>query len=127
MTVLEIAAIYVGVNLLLLFYLSFRVVGVRFRKKISLGTGGDPDMEVRVRSHGNATEYIPGAMVALVVLALLQAPAALIHALGIGFTLGRMLHAFGMSGPIQARQFGMILTWLGYLGFAGALIWFAFA
>lgn len=126
MSVLQISAVYVGLNILILFYLSFRVVGWRFRKKISLGTGGDSDMEVRIRSHGNASEYVPAAMVGLVLMALLNAPAAAMHGLGGMFTLGRVLHGFGMAGPIKARQFGMVLTWLSYLGLAGALLWLAF-
>ena len=126
MSLLEIAAVYVGVNLLILFYLALRVVGGRASKKISLGTGGDSDMEVRVRTHGNASEYVPAAMVALVLLALLNAPAWLIHALGGAFTAARLMHPLGMSGTIIFRQIGTALTWLCYLAFAVALFWLAF-
>ncbi|MEO1407838.1 MAG: MAPEG family protein, partial [Pseudomonadota bacterium] len=102
-----------------------RVVGRRFSKKISLGTGGDKDMEVRVRSQANATEYIPIAMIALIALTQLGAPVWLLHALGGLFTFGRLIHPIGMAGPLIARQLGTVFTWTALFGFAGALVWFS--
>ncbi|MEM9667364.1 MAG: MAPEG family protein [Pseudomonadota bacterium] len=122
----QIVALYISINALIILVLSVRVVGGRFNKKISLGTGGDADMEVRIRSQGNATEYIPIAMIALIALAQLNAPALVMHLLGAMFTFGRILHPVGMAGPLIARQIGTVLTWTALTGFAGALIWFAF-
>jgi uncharacterized protein len=126
MTVLSAAALYTGINILLLFLLSFRVVGSRMRTKVSLGTGGDPDLELRIRAHGNAAEYIPASMLGLIVLALLAVPVLAIHILGGVFTLGRLLHALGLSATILwARQFGMILSWLGMLGIGAYVVYAA--
>jgi hypothetical protein len=126
MTVLSAAALYAGINILLLFLLSFRVVGSRMRTKISLGSGGDPDLELRIRTHGNAAEYIPASMLGLIVLALLAVPVWAIHALGGVFTLGRLLHAVGLSATLLwARQFGMALTWFGMLGIGGFVVYAA--
>lgn len=126
MTVLSAAALYTGINILLLFLLSFRVVGSRMRTKVSLGTGGDPDLELRIRAHGNAAEYIPASMLGLIVLALLSVPVLAIHVLGGVFTLGRLLHALGLSATILwARQFGMILSWLGMLGIGAYVVYAA--
>jgi uncharacterized protein len=126
MTVLSAAALYTGINILLLFLLSFRVVGSRMRTKVSLGTGGDPDLELRIRAHGNAAEYIPASMLGLIVLALLSVPVLTIHVLGGVFTLGRLMHALGLSATILwARQFGMILSWLGMLGIGAYVVYAA--
>ncbi|MBY9067348.1 MAPEG family protein [Hyphomonas sp. WL0036] len=126
MTPIATAAVYIGVNILILFWLSFRVVGRRRSAQVSLGTGGDAQLEQRVRAHGNASEYIPVTMLGLFVVASLAAPLWAIHAIGGVFTLGRVLHGFGLSGNIMAsRAFGMVLTWLGMLGAAVALFWFA--
>lgn len=126
MTALSAAALYAGINILLLFLLSFRVVGSRMRTKVSLGSGGDPDLELRIRAHGNAAEYIPASMLGLIVLALLSVPVWAIHALGGVFTLGRLLHAVGLSATVLwARQFGMVLTWLGMLGIGGFVVYAA--
>lgn len=122
MTALQAASLYIALNLLLLVYLGFRVVLRRQAAGVSLGTGGDEVLERRMRSHGNAAEYAPAMMIALFVLASLGASAATMHALGAGFTLGRVLHAFGLSqSALPARQFGMILTFLSML-LAGALL-----
>lgn len=126
MAVLSAAALYTGINILLLFLLSFRVVGSRMRTKVSLGSGGDPDLELRIRAHGNAAEYIPASMLGLIVLALLSVPVLAIHVLGGVFTLGRLLHALGLSATILwARQFGMILSWLGMLGIGAYVVYAA--
>jgi hypothetical protein len=126
MTVLSAAALYTGINILLLFLLSFRVVGSRMRTKVSLGAGGDPDLELRIRAHGNAAEYIPASLLGLIVLALLAAPVWAVHILGGVFTLGRLLHAVGLSATVLwARQFGMILSWLGMLGIGAFVVYAA--
>ncbi len=112
MSALEVASVYIAVNILILIWLAFRVVSRRFRGKISQGDGGSDDLAIAIRVHGNASEYIPGMLVGLLVLAFLQAPTWAIHALGIAFTLGRLMHVVGMSsGPIQFRQVGILLTW----------------
>lgn len=126
MTPVAAAAVYIGVNILILWYLSFRVVGRRRAAQVSLGSGGDSDLEIRTRVHGNASEYIPITMLGLYVLAQMSAPLWAIHAIGGVFTLGRLLHAIGLSRSIlPARAGGMVLTWLGMLGAGGGLIWLA--
>lgn len=124
MTPIAAAAIYSGVNILILLFLSFRVVGRRRSAQVSLGTGGDPDLEVRVRAHGNASEYIPATMLGLFIAASLGAPLWAVHAIGGVFTFGRVLHGIGLSGNIMApRALGMVLTWLGMLASGVAVIW----
>jgi uncharacterized membrane protein YecN with MAPEG domain len=128
MTATAASAIYIAINILLLCYLSFRVIGRRQSAKVSLGTGGDSELEIRTRAHGNAVEYIPVTMLGLFAMATLGAPVLAIHAVGGVFTAGRILHAIGLSATVMpARAGGMVLTWLGMLGAAGGLIYFAVA
>jgi uncharacterized protein len=123
MTPIAASAIYIAVNILLLLFLSFRVVGRRRAAQVSLGTGGDSELEARARAHGNAAEYIPITMLGLYVLASLNAPLWMVHTIGGGFTAGRFLHAFGLSYSVRpARALGMVLTWLGMLGAAIGLL-----
>lgn len=124
MTPIAAAAVYTGVNILILFLLSFRVVGRRRSAQVSLGTGGDAELETRVRAHGNAAEYIPATMLGLFVAASLGAPGWVVHLIGGGFTAGRVLHGVGLSGGIMAaRAGGMVLTWLSMLAAGVAAIW----
>lgn len=127
MTALQVAAVYIAVNILIIVYLAIRVVTRRFSGKISMGDGGSESLATAIRVHGNATEYIPATLVGLLALAFLSAPIWAIHAFGIGFTLGRLLHAVGMArGPIQFRQLGMVLTWSAMVILSLALLYLAF-
>ena len=127
MTGLEVASVYVAVNILILVWLAFRVVTHRARGKISLGDGGSDDLAVAIRVHGNASEYIPAMLVGLMALAFLSAPNWVIHALGATFTLGRLMHPIGMTrGPIQLRQIGILLTWLCLVILSLVLLYYVF-
>ena len=127
MSELQVASVYIAINMLMLVWLAFRVVSRRRSGKISIGDGGSDDLAVAIRVHGNATEYIPAMMVGLLALAFLQSPVWSLHALGIAFTLGRVMHAFGMGGgPIIFRQLGMMLTWLAMVIVSLAILYFAF-
>ena len=41
---------------------TLRVGGYRFRNRISLGDGGDPELRNRIRAHGNFIENVPIAV-----------------------------------------------------------------
>lgn len=130
MTLFEIVAIYTALNLLLLVYLSFRVIGVRRANKIGLGDGGNDELLQRVRVHGNFTEYTPMALIGLFLMAGLAAAPLWLHGLGAALTLGRVLHAFGLSknkGPSNPRVAGMLITFAVLLTEAGYLLFCVFA
>ena len=96
---------------------------------MGLGDGGVPELSRAGRVFGNATEYVPSLLIALVLLALVGAPALLVHGIGGAFFLGRVAHAFGLSrsaGISAGRALGVLLTWGGYLAAAGALLFYAF-
>jgi len=125
-----IVAIYAAVNALLLLGLSYNVGRHRARTdSLVPGAMGDDVLVRAIRAHGNASEYIPLAIVMLLILALLPAPVALLHGLGAVFTLGRIAQAFGMTRekhPNAIRFTGNLLTGLVYLAGAMACIYYAF-
>lgn len=127
MTKLDWVAVYAGVNIVLLVFLAIRVVGARRRHKVILGDGGNPAVLQAIRAHGNAAEYIPAALVGLFLLAVLEPiPLLAVQAIGGAFTLGRVLHAFGLatsSGASFGRLTGMLFTWLPLLAAGGYLLW----
>ncbi len=124
---LEIAALYAGVNILILLFLSFRVVGARRSHQVVLGDGGNEAVQRAVRAHGNAAEYIPAGIAGVTLLALLDpaAPLWLVHAAGGTLTAGRILHGWGLSTGVLnlGRQIGTVLTWLSFLILGAGLIW----
>ena len=66
-------------------------------------------------------------MVGLLAFAFIDAPIWSLHALGISFTLGRILHAIGMGGgPIIMRQLGMLITWSAMVILSLAMLYLVF-
>jgi len=125
---LEAAAVYVGINILLLIYLALRVVLTRRSAQVSVGHGGNAELELRTRVHGNATEYIPAMMIGLVTAAYMGIPVLWIHVLGGTFTFGRILHVIGLSRNIlPARASGVLLTWIAMIAIALMLIYHGLA
>ncbi len=117
MTSLEAAALWVGLNALLLIYISARVGMARGKHKVSLGDGGNPEMVKAIRTQGNYIEYAPAAIGGLVLLALLNVSALVIHILGGVFFFGRVAHLLGLGMGVwpQGRTVGTALTMLTLL------------
>ncbi len=126
MTLFEIVALYVALNLILALVLAGRVVQLRLKGKVSLGDNGDSALRARIRAHGNFTENAPLALIGLFSLASLSVMPWVLHLFGGGFILGRVLHAIGMSTPGatgQTRRVGMTLTILCLLGTAVTVLY----
>jgi uncharacterized membrane protein YecN with MAPEG domain len=123
-------ALYVGLNSFIIFGLLWQVVGHRRREKIVLGDGGHAPLIRAIRAHGNAIEVAPIALIGLCALALVGSPSWVIHVGGVSLTLGRALHAIGLSGfegPSFGRMVGMLLSifamvWIGGACVLGALL-----
>jgi uncharacterized membrane protein YecN with MAPEG domain len=122
------AALWVGLHLFLLMTLSMLVVRQRQKHKVALGDEGIPELAQAIRAFGNATEYVPAAMIGIGVLAVVGAPALAIHITGLTLFLGRILHAVGLSnsgGTSFPRAIGILLTWLAYVVAGVALLFYA--
>lgn len=120
---LSIVPIYAAVLALGYVALSARVVRLRVAQRVSLGSGGDRNLERRIRAHGNFAEYVP---LALLLMALAEAggqPAWLLHAQGILLVAARVAHAYGLStGQLRYRQFGVGATFAVLVSVALALL-----
>lgn len=125
MTELQAVSLYIGANLLIILILGLNVIRFRHSTKTSLGHGGHDALERACRAHANASEWTPGALIGLALMALIGAPIMAIHAIGLSLTVGRALHGWGLSskaGTSFGRLFGMLLTLLVYLALAIGLI-----
>ena len=121
----QAAALWSGALILWLTILSVLVVLRRRRHKVLFGDGGHPEMTAATRAFGNAAEYIPPGLAALILLALLGIPAVWINGVGATLLVGRVIHAWGLlflKGPSVGRVLGMALTWTALIGAAGMLI-----
>lgn len=125
--IVPVTAIFAAVIGILLIVLSVMVSRFRLKFKKSLGVNDDRDFHAVVRAHANLTEYAPIGLIMLAIAELNGVPATLIYWTGMGFVVGRLLHAFGMinghGGPHVARLVGSLLSWLAIVVLAGLLIW----
>ncbi len=124
----QAAALWSGGMILLLVVLGARVAMARRGNRVLLGDGGNAQVLLASRVFGNASEYIPAGIGALVLLAVLGMPAYVLHGLGGGLFLGRLIHAVSLSDkrPTAGRVIGMSLTWLALILAGGMLVVHAF-
>lgn len=110
-----ITLLYAGLCTLLVLFLAMRVISLRMKVKIGIGDGGDNELHRRVRTHANAVEYLPLALILLGGMELNGYPNAVIHGFGAALLVSRLLHAWGLSrrsGASPGRFLGTLLTLL---------------
>ena len=126
----RLVGLYAGILALLGLFFALRVVMARAKKEIGLGDGGDRQMLVLIRVFGNFMEYVPLALVLILLTAVSGAPVWVVHALGIGLIVARILHGFGLSPDKPAtfgRVVGALATWVVVAASAVWLIYVAVA
>ena len=126
-----------GAFLIVLQVVLMVAVGSRRVKGPALGTGGDKDMERRVRRHGNLAENSGLFLAVLVILELLAGQSTYVLSLCILFAVARFSHAIAFSSLAGshgedltgarklfggARFIGALGTLLTALGAAGGLV-----
>lgn len=105
---------------LLNIWLGLRVSQLRRRLQVSIGDGGKPQIETRMRAHANFAEYTPLFLILLGLVELAIGSETWLWAVAILFILGRLAHPFGMerAGASPLRIGGMAATWLALLALA---------
>jgi len=108
-----IVALYGALNAVLNVVLAVRVTIGRRRSKTSLGVGTDETLLHASRAHGNNAEYVPIALIVLLIAEIQGGSSVAMHSLGGALLVGRILHAIGipMRAPNPYRAVGMALTW----------------
>jgi len=128
MILLPVTSLYAGLGALLLIGLAIRIPPLRRHHRIGINSGGQEDLALAMRAHGNAVENLPLGLILLGFLEIQGIPAGVLHLLGGGLLLGRFLHAWGLSKTANVsfgRFWGMLLTWLVLIVMAGILLWLA--
>lgn len=125
----QAAALWTALLLLLMVWLALKVVGQRRKHSVLLGDGGKDGVIQAQRVFGNAAEYVPGGIAALVLLTVAGQSYYLIHVVGALLLIGRIIHAATLSTTrlTKGRMVGMVLTFAAYIVAAVALLLYAFA
>ena len=120
-----VTGLYAGLCGLLLVVLYARVSQRRIATKIGVGTGGDGELEQRVRAHANLIETAPMVLLMLLLVEQGGASPAQVHAFGSFFFAARLGHAYGLSKTTNrsaGRLLGSIGTVLVMAALAGWLL-----
>jgi hypothetical protein len=113
-----ITAIYAAVLTLLVLVLAARIVVYRNQHRIGIGDGDDKLLRRMIRVHGNAVEYVPLLLILMLTAELIGVTANWLHPIGITFVVGRVLHAYGLSGAggySFGRFTGTLVSWIAML------------
>jgi uncharacterized membrane protein YecN with MAPEG domain len=124
-----ITALWAAILGLLSLALAARVVQARSTENVIFGDGSSVVMQQRIRVHANFIEYVPLALLLLLLLELNSWSALVLNLLGGTLALARVLHAFGLStstGTTPGRFLGTVLTWLVILSESVLLLYARF-
>lgn len=102
---------------------------LRGKYDVSIHAGNHPDLDVAIRRHANWAEHVPFALLLIGLLELNGGGPGLLHGLGAGLLVARVLHPIGlkhdrMRSPL--RGIGAAGTLVITLIAAVALLWKAF-
>lgn len=117
---MPITALYAAIAAIMFCVLAFRTIAIRRETRVALGAGDSDLLLQRIRAHGNFAEYAPPILILLALSESLSAPALLLHAIGIVFITGRIIHAWAIAtSSIPRRVTAMMMTFTALA--AGAL------
>ena len=119
LTAAILAVVYVG--------LAVFIIRLRFRLRVGLGDGNQPELQRAIRMHGNFAEYVPFMLLLLLLCEAQQIAAHWLYLLAGLTVFGRLSHALGLwlrSGTSVPRFLGMISTFAVLL-VAACLLGFA--
>jgi len=116
---LQAVALWAGLNLAWTLLLALNVTRHRMKEGVSTGSGNSQSLDRAVRAHGNNIEYVPGAILGILILAALGYSPLVINLLGASLLVARFCHAHGIQqlevDLPKTRVLGNVLTWALYL------------
>ncbi|TMN33116.1 MAPEG family protein [Pseudoalteromonas sp. S2755] len=111
-----ITGLYAALLALIYIKLSFNIISLRHRHKVSLGDGGIDELQNAIRIHGNFIEYTPFVLLMMLLLENQQINPYLLHTFGIAFLFSRVAHYvalgktnFSIRKVAMATTYGVIL------------------
>ena len=121
MTAPTVTALYAALNAMLNIALAARVSLLRRDARVSIGTGESRELLVAVRVHANNAEFVPLALVLLLVAEACGGASLWLHVAGGTLLVARLAHAVGMPlpAPNVFRASGTGLTWTLTVALAG--------
>ncbi|HUO81602.1 MAG TPA: MAPEG family protein [Gammaproteobacteria bacterium] len=110
----HITSIYAALCGILMIALALRVTLARRRYRVGVGSGGEESLERAIRVHANFAEFVPLALILMLLAELGGVTGWLMHVFGITLVVSRLLHAWGLTrsgGESFGRMYGTLGTW----------------
>jgi len=107
--------LYAALSALFLVWLSARVIQGRIVFKVDIGDGRNEEMQRRIRVQANFIEYVPLALILMLLVQQAGFSTWIVHLLGVTLILARVLHAIGLgrfSGVSKGRLIGASATFI---------------
>lgn len=123
---LPITALYAALFTLGVIVLSNIVSAKRGQAGISILDGGNRDLALWMRRHGNLVENVPLMLILMGLSEANSLGALWLHSLGVVFLAARVCHVIGLSADkttAPLRIAGGIGTQIAMLGATGYLLW----
>lgn len=120
-----VTALYGSLNAMLNIALGAMVVRHRGKSGVSIGEGSSKELALAIRIHANNAEFMPLAVLMMLLAELCGGSAFILHLAGGTLLLSRLAHAFGMPRPAPnvLRTAGVTGTWLLIVGLAAWTLW----
>ena len=93
-------------------FLAVTVISARYRHRVSLGDGGIPELQARIRAHGNFAEYVPIVLILMGLVELAGGDRTVLLWSGIALVVSRVLQAIGVWKRVAPNPFRFVGTCL---------------
>ncbi len=108
-----IVSLYAALLALIFIALTIRVIKVRRLQKISIGDGGNIELQRAIASQSNFCQSAPIFLILFIISEIGETNTAILNICGTLFILGRIFHAYGINCKKENFYFrisGMIVT-----------------
>ena len=125
MNALPVTSLFAALLTLLYIVLAIRIIRLRWRERVGIGTGESLPLKAAVRVHGNFAEYVPLGLILLLLMEVNGASELLLFAMGGLLFVARIFHAIGLTKSIGVsiyRTIGVLGTFSMLLLSAGFVL-----
>ena len=124
--IIPITALYAALLVAVLVVLTVRIGLARGKTGISMLDGGDQQVLVDMRRHGNFIEHVPLLLVLMAIIEINDGSAVFLHLVGIALVICRIAHPFGLRNDraqTPMRMLGAGGTFLVTITLGLAVLW----
>jgi uncharacterized protein len=125
MTFLPLTSLFAALLTLLYVVLALRIIRLRWKERVGIGSGDSLPLKAAVRVHGNFSEYVPLGLILLALVESSGASAQFMFTMGGLLFVARIFHAIGLTKSIGVsiyRTIGVLATFAMLIVCAGYLI-----